>query len=336
MLSSELPTRRPPAAALGELPILRAHVVRAKVAGHLPGQNGGYRVAVPSASGGQVLDLEPDPRPIGARWLLRCECTRRTLALHLDPETGRWRCSVCLHLRSARSKGWHSPVFTTVTRPLLDLERQRQRLAHRYASFSNRERFANMEAETTECVAAAMDQLLATQTKKVEHMVVRLEQTAKYEELTPPASARDALDQAVAACSARSPTHAKRYEAARQVVEQVGLERGYLLPDEPWTTRSARSCASLLVMTAFVCVTDAGFQLPRRDPSLVIPMRVLLAELVSILRRHELVDADTATLVKPPLMSTRMSRGGADGDRTAERPRRQQAVLELPPDDDLL
>jgi hypothetical protein len=61
-----------------------------------------------------------------------------------------------MKLPSARDRFRKNRMFREVVRPLLDLERQRQRLAHRWASRATREEYEQLEVRTMEAVGRVL------------------------------------------------------------------------------------------------------------------------------------------------------------------------------------
>ncbi len=156
MTSPEPTTSRRPVPSLDEVRTLPAAQLRRMAPPGTRFPDGRLRVEVEIPSGYQEVVLEQDPRPFGPRYLARCPCGARTLFLRFDEHSGRWRCAKCMKLRSARDRFRHTRAFRAVVLPLLDLERERRRLAHKWATHANRALFATMERRVLGEVAQAL------------------------------------------------------------------------------------------------------------------------------------------------------------------------------------
>jgi hypothetical protein len=119
-------------------------------------QDGTIHVTVQAPAGAQRFVLVPEWRPYGNRFLAVCACGRKMRLLRLDEAAGVWKCGKCLGLRSARSKYRDSRLFREIVRPLMDLDRERLRMAHPWSRKASRGEFERIEAETVESVARAL------------------------------------------------------------------------------------------------------------------------------------------------------------------------------------
>jgi hypothetical protein len=157
---------------LHAVPMLPVSLLR-----HALQENGGLMgdqpvtVRVVAPAGVQGVQLESEQKPLGVRLVAVCACGRRALRLRLDQESGWWRCSRCMHLRSARTMRGRGKLFRQVVVPALDLARERKRMNGMRTTRAQRSAFAQREEEVVAKMTASLRKVL--QLEKYEALLAR-------------------------------------------------------------------------------------------------------------------------------------------------------------------